>query len=319
MERLLEKIARLPVGTLATAIGLMTLSNVYFGLGYTWIKYISVVIAAIVWVANLIKLIVHFESVKTEYQSALPASLYASFAMLMMILGAFIADYFFLLGKIIWLIAIVIHIIFTVIFTYTHVFKGVDKDLFLPTWFVTYDGLLVSTVVGSHMHEPIISKIIVIYGLIMFIIIMPFMLIRVVKRPLAEQVYHTGAILMGPGCLVLISWLNVFPEPNPIVLYLLYFSVFLSLLYILYNVPTFFKFSFHPGFAGLTFPMAIGTVASQRFGEYVTLQGQVWLGEVLKQLSGIQLYLTTAIVAFVVYNFMRMLYRSLSRHPEKYE
>lgn len=313
MDELMGKIAKLPVGTLATAIGLVTLSNVYFSLGYTWIKYISVFIAAMVWIANLLKLILHFESVKTEYRSALPASLYASFAMLMMILGAFVADYFFELGKIIWLIAIIIHIIFTIIFTYTHVYKGVDQDLFLPTWFVTYDGLLVSTVVGSHMHMPVISKIIVIYGLIMFIIIMPFMLFRVVKRPLAEQVYHTGAILMGPGCLVLISWLNVFENPNPLILYLLYLSVLLSLIYIVYNVPIFFKFSFHPGFAGLTFPMAIGTVATQRFSEYVIGQGQVRLGAVLHQLMGIQLYLTTAIVSFVVYNFFRMLYRSLKR------
>ena len=222
MKILLDKIGRLPVGIIATAIGLVTLSNIYFGLGYTWVKYLSIVMATLVWLAALLKLILHFEKVKLEYKQVIPASLYATFAMLTMILGSFIADYFYGIGKTIWLIAIGIHLIHTVIFTYTHVIKRFDKESFIPTWFVTYDGLLVSTVVGSHMHEPLISKIIVIYGLIMFILIMPFMIFRIFKRPLAEQVYHTAAILMAPGCLILVSLLNVYQEPNPWILYVLY-------------------------------------------------------------------------------------------------
>ncbi|MDB8460317.1 TDT family transporter [Turicibacter sanguinis] len=310
MKILLDKIGRLPVGIIATAIGLVTLSNIYFGLGYTWVKYLSIVMATLVWLAALLKLILHFEKVKLEYKQVIPASLYATFAMLTMILGSFIADYFYGIGKTIWLIAIGIHLIHTVIFTYTHVIKRFDKESFIPTWFVTYDGLLVSTVVGSHMHEPLISKIIVIYGLIMFILIMPFMIFRIFKRPLAQQVYHTAAILMAPGCLILVSLLNVYQEPNPWILYVLYIIIFSAFIYIIYHIPQFFRFSFHPGFAGLTFPMAIGTVATQRFSTYLIEHQHLIIGEFLHQLTGIQLYLTTATVAFVVYNFIRMIVQS---------
>ncbi len=175
--------------------------------------------------AALLKLILHFEKVKVEYKQVVPASLYATFSMLTMILGGFIADYFYVSGKTIWLIAIVMHLVHTVIFTYTHVIKGIDKESFVPTWFVTYDGLLVSTVVRSHMHAPLISKIIVVYGLIMFILIMPFMIIRILKRLLAEQVYHTAAILMAPGCLILVSILNVYEKPSSFILYVLYLII----------------------------------------------------------------------------------------------
>ncbi len=87
----------------------------------------------------------------------------------------------------------------------------------------------------------------------------------------------------------------------------------MAFIYILYHIPTFFRFSFHPGFAGLTFPMAIGTVATQRFGAYMTEHGHLLLGDFLHQLTGIQIYLTTAIIAFVVYNFIRMLVRSYQK------
>ncbi len=49
MGTLLERIGKLPLGAIATAIGLVTLSNLYFGLGFTWVKYISLVIATLVW------------------------------------------------------------------------------------------------------------------------------------------------------------------------------------------------------------------------------------------------------------------------------
>ena len=56
--------------------------------------------------------------------------------------------------------------------------------------------------------------------------------------------------------------------------------------------------------------MAIGTVATQRFSTYLIEHQHLIIGEFLHQLTGIQLYLTTATVAFVVYNFIRMIVQS---------
>ncbi|MTO63919.1 transporter, partial [Turicibacter sanguinis] len=110
--------------------------------------------------------------------------------------------------------------------------------------------------------------------------------------------------------LVIVSFLNVFAEPNPLILYGLYAVIFSSFIFILYNIPKFFRFSFHPGFAGLTFPLAIGTVASTSFSNYLINHELEGLGVLIKQLSGIELFLATAVIAFVCYNFLRMLIRS---------
>lgn len=308
--RLLEKIGRLPVGVLATSVGLVTLSNIYLLLGFPILKHLAMMVAILVRLAALLKITVHFRIFKSEYKEAVPASLYGTFSMLTMIIGSYLVNYEETIGKAFWYIGILLHLIHTVVFTYEHVVKGVNKDSFTPTWFVTYDGLLVSTVVGSAMGNQVLQEVICWYGLVMFIIIMPFMILRLLKRPIAEQLYHTTAILIAPGSLVIVSFLNVFAEPNPLILYGLYAVIFSSFIFILYNISKFFRFSFHPGFAGLTFPLAIGTVASTSFSNHLINHELEGLGVLIKQLSGIELFLATAVIAFVCYNFLRMLVRT---------
>ena len=75
------------------------------------------------------------------------------------------------------------------------------------------------------------------------------------------------------------------------------------------TLPRFFSFPFSPGFAGMTFPMAIGIVATNKMTGYLKGAGQESLAELTGQLSGIQIYLTTMIVGFVVLNFLIMALR----------
>lgn len=313
MKNLITKIANLPVGMLATCVGLVTLSNAYLTLGFAGIRHICIMISAIIWISAFIKITVHFKTFKHEYQNVVPASLYATFTMLTMILGSYIFTYQATIGKAIWLTGVCLHIIHILIFTYRNVIKGVKKETFIPSWFVTYNGLLVSTVVGTAMNEPILSKYIVYYGITIFLIIIPFMIIRMIKRPLPDAVYHTSAILLAPSSLCVVSYLNVISNPNPLVVYGLYAAVFATLIFILINIPKYFKQSFHPGFAGLTFPLAIGVVASMKVSNFLMAQGMETIGTFIKEVSGIQLYITTTIIAFVFYNFVKMFVKSYQK------
>ena len=56
----------------------------------------------------------------------------------------------------------------------------------------------------------------------------------------------------------------------------------------------------------MTFPMAIGIVASTKMAGYLTNIGNTGLAEVVKQISGFQVYLTTMIVGYVLLNFAMM-------------
>ena len=305
-----RKIENLPIPIIPTMVGAATLSNIYSSLGYTWVRHLTMWIATGILIAYLVKILAFYPTCKKEYSNTVPASLYAGITMITMILGGYYFDYNNSFGKMLWVIGVLLHTVHIIIFTYRNVIKGVNKDTFVPSWFVTYNGLMVSTVVGSVMKEPLISKIVLYYGIMVLLVILPFMIIRLKTIPLKETFFHTQAILLAPSSLCVVSYINVVEEPNKILLYLLYILVFSTLLFVMYKLPKFFSYKFTPAFAGLTFPMAIGTLASIKMSGFLINDGYEMIGNIIKQISGIQIYITTGIITFVLFNFFTMFMKS---------
>lgn len=303
-----QRLENMPVPLLPTMVGACTLSNVYANIGYTWVRGITMIVAALIVIAALCKMVLYPKTVLKEYNNTVLASLYAGFTMIIMILGAIIFEYTPILGKTLWLVAIGIHAIHILVFTYRNVLKGVNMDTFVPSWFVTYNGIMVSTVLGAVMNEPLLCKIIVYYGIAVFVLIIPFMIYRLAKYPVKDGMYHTQAVVLAPSSLCVVGYINFIKEPNLILISALYIAVLCALVFIFYKMPKFFSFKFYPGFAGLTFPMAIGIFASMKMSGLMTSLGYNTLGYLIKQLSGIQIYVTTGILSFVLYNFARMFF-----------
>ena len=305
----MDRLERMPVPVLPTFVGALTLSNVLSGMGYTWIRHGTMWAATIILLLYIIKIVKFPKTCLKEYQTVVPCSLYAAFTMITMILGSYYFDYIPALGKGLWAAAICIHAVHILIFTYRNVIAKRDINTFVPSWFVTYNGIMVSCVVGGAMNAAGVLKYIVYYGIAIYFIIVPIMIWRLLKVEVKAPVYHTMAVLLAPCSLCVVSYLNVIPNPNAALLYVLYGCVLASLLFIIVKLPKFFSFPFTPGFAGMTFPMAIGIVASTKMAGYLTNAGQEALAGVIKQISGIQIYLTTMIIGYVLLNFVIMALR----------
>lgn len=305
----MDRLERMPVPVLPTFVGALTLSNVLSGMGYTWIRHGTMWAATIILLLYIIKIVKFPKTCLKEYQTVVPCSLYAAFTMITMILGSYYFDYIPALGKGLWAAAICIHAVHILIFTYRNVIAKRDINTFVPSWFVTYNGIMVSCVVGGAMNAAGVLKYIVYYGIAIYFIIVPIMIWRLLKVEVKAPVYHTMAVLLAPCSLCVVSYLNVIPNPNAGLLYVLYGCVLASLLFIILKLPKFFSFPFAPGFAGMTFPMAIGIVASTKMAGYLTGAGQEALAGVVKQISGIQIYLTTMIIGYVLLNFVIMALR----------
>ena len=302
----MNRLERMPVPVLPTFVGALTLGNVYSGMGYPWVRHITMWAATIVLLLYIVKIIKFPMVCKKEYETVVPCSLYAGFTMVTMILGSYYFDYIPALGKGMWAVAIVIHAIHILVFTYRNVISKRDINTFVPSWFVTYNGIMVSCVVGGAMNAAGILKYIVYYGIAIYFIIIPIMIWRLMTVEVKAPVYHTMAVVLAPCSLCVVSYLNVIKEPNQMLLYVLYACVLASLAFIIIKLPKFFAFPFAPGFAGMTFPMAIGIVASTKMAGYLTGIGNTGLAEVVKQISGFQVYLTTMIVGYVLLNFAMM-------------
>ena len=133
------------------------------------------------------------------------------------------------------------------------------------------------------------------------------MLWRMKRCEVAEAMMHSQAIMLGPCSMCLVSYVNVFPDPNLVVMGLLFACEAVSLVYVVAKLPKFFGVAFHPGYAGMTFPMAVGLLATRGLAgalEGAGLSGAAWAVE---QLAGVQLVLATTIVAVVSARFLGML------------
>ena len=151
-KSLIKKVKNLPVPILPTMVGAFTLSNIYSGMGYTWVRHITAWAAIAVILSYILKICFHFDTVKKEYSNTVPASLYAGFTMLTMLLGSYFYNASPVFGKTLWFVGLILHAIQILVFTYNNVIKNFNMQTFLPSWFVTYNGIMVSTVVGGVMN-----------------------------------------------------------------------------------------------------------------------------------------------------------------------
>ena len=303
----------MPVPVLPTFVGALTLSNVYGGMGYAWVRHLSMWAATVVWLLYIVKIVTYPKTCAKEYSNTIPCSLYAGFTMVMMILGSYYFDYVPVLGKAMWSIGLAIHACHILVFTYRNVIARRDVNTTMPSWFVTYNGIMVSCVTGGAMNAKPVLTIVTYYGIAIYLILLPVMLWRLLTVEVKPPVYHTMAVLLAPCSLCVVSVLNVLENPAPGLVYFLYLCVLCSLLFILVKLPSFFSFPFAPGYAGLTFPMCIGIVASNKAAGFLSAQGKEGLSAAVTQIAGIQIYVTSMIVGYVLLNFLMMALRTQKR------
>lgn len=308
-----ERLKFMPVPVVATMLGAATLSNIYQGFGYDWVRHVTMWAATLVLLFYIGKIILYPSVVKEEYKNTVPASLYAGLTMVTMILCSYYKEWAPGIARVVLMAAVCIHAVHILVFLFRNVFHGVKLDTFVPSWFVTFNGLMVSTVVGSAMLPPLMAKAVLIWGLFIYTVTIPFMVWRLATKEVKPGVYHTQAVVLAPCSLCIASYLNLAPEPSIAVVSILYACVFASLAFIVIKLPSFFAVPFTPGFAGLTFPMAIGIVASNKAAVYFQAAGWEGLGYFINQVAGVQVYLTTAIIGMVLFGFLKMLFSPKSK------
>ncbi len=322
MATLMERIERMPIPVVATTVGACTLANVYNGLGYlgnetgfALIRHITMIFGSVIFLAYLYKFIKYPKAIKNDYGNTIFASLYGVLSMLLMLLSSYYMTWIPAF-KYVLILAVFLHAFQIVLFLSTKLFKNFDKTFFMPSWFVTLNGIMVSTVVGIKALPAPMATAVFYWGVFAYTLTIPFMVYRLAKFEIKAATYHTQAILIAPASLIVASYLNYTSlfeiTPSLAFVSVYYVAVLLSVLFVIIKLPRFFSVPFTPGFAGLTFPMAIGIVASQKMAGYLGAAGYATMSNVVRQISGIQIYMTTAIISFVLFNFYYMLVKKES-------
>lgn len=301
-----EKIKGLPIGVMATLLSVLTLSNIFATLGFNSLKHIVMNLGIIVIIFGFLKLILYPKQVADELNDTSLASIYPTFCMSMMLIASYYVKYNYILGKSLWLFAIVLNTIIILIFVYNNLIKKFEYAKFLPTFWVAFVGIIVSVITSPAMNSQTLATCIFYFSTIAYFIILPFMIYRLWTKPVADAPYPTLCVMSAPPSLCLVAYLTLFKEPNICITLFLYLIVFVATIYMYTRFPKIFSMKFIPTFAGITFPLAISTLATFKVASFLDSIGKIAFANLLKEIGSLELIVACAGISFVVYNFTRV-------------
>lgn len=306
------KLKDVHIGFVGTCLGLGTLSNVYNLLGYGWVRFFCMALSCFAIIVGFFKIVLYFNTFREEYKNGLVAAMYTTITMSAMLFGSFLYSININFGKSLFLVATYIHMFMIVFYTLYHIILNFKIDFFLPSYFVTYNGLLVSTVSGINLLPPKLALFITYYGIAVYIFILIFLIPRMIKKPIPTNFIQTKNILLAPCSLCFVSYINfnsvevLKPYFNLNIALILYICVLLTFIYIVINTPKFFENSFAPVFGALTFPMAIGTLAGYRAGLlFSSIEQYKMIGMIANNVAGFQILISSTFMCFVFFNFAK--------------
>ena len=302
-----EKIKNLPIGAIATLLSVLTLANIFATLGFNSLRHISVNIGVLLIIAGFLKLFLYPKQVSLELKDMALASIYPTFCMSLMLMASYYVNYNYAFGKSLWLFAICLNMIIIIIFTYNNLIKNFEHVKFLPPFWVAYVGIIVSVITSPGMNEPVLVNCIFYFAFTAYFLILPFMIHRLCTKPVADGPYPTLSIMSAPPSLCIVAYLTLFSDPNVYLVLFLYTLVFIMTIYMYTRFPKIFNMKFIPTFAGVTFPLAISTLATFKVSTFLANLGQTNFSIILREFGSIELVIACSGIVFVVYNFMRML------------
>ncbi len=310
-------ITRIPLPFVPTMLGICTLSAFYEGMGYPLIRWIAVICGCVTAVLYVSKIAFFFKgAIKQEYSNPMLAALYPTIAMLIEVLCAFFAPFAWWPCAIIFFTAFALQWVHIVASAIRFFIKRFSWETFLPSWYVTTHGVMISTVAGMMFMPDWLAQFVVIWGIVLYVAMTPPIIHRMRCCEVKADMYHSQAIILGPCSLCAVSLVNVYADPNLIVLGLLYACVLASLVWVFSHLPKFFSFGFKPGYAGMTFPMVVALMATQKVTGLLSAAGLDTWAFWATQLAGVQLVVTTVVIGVVASYFLHYFIAGVKKDAE---
>lgn len=296
MKRIPTPISGLALAVASLGLLLETLFpfNHFIQYGFATISFILISLLTI-------KFIIHPQTLIEDLKHPVLNSVIPTYSMSLMILSKSIHILNNSLGLSIWFIAIFIHVIFLFMFIKEQV-KIRKVENIIPSWFVPPVGIIVAAVSIPDSNYLELAQFIFWFGFSAYLILLPIVLNRVMFYDTIEKIKQpTIAIMAAPSSLCLAGYLNVFPNPNFIVVNLLFGMALLFTVTIYLSFFHILKEKFHYGFAALTFPMVISATALNSYLK--------WIEKFNVDTSIIEIFLSIeVIVAILIVSYVFIFY-----------
>lgn len=307
IQRTKAKVMGAPTPMAGLALGIASLGWSWENLatlnGYG--QWISAAIASGLLVILAIKFLFHRHLLQQDLAHPVVGSVVPTFAMGTMVVSNSLGHFFPVAGDVLWLVAVVLHIVFLVSFLY-HRAQNFELHHMVPSWFVPPVGIIVADV--SFSGNPVLAPIAhgaLVFGMVAYAVMLPLMIYRFMfTHEVPDAAKPTMAIMAAPASLSLAGYLTVTAQPSPVIIALLFGIAVLMTAIIYLAFVKLLRLPFSPGYAAFTFPMVIGATALFKMANWMQQAGlSGHYVEQVRMLAGVELLVATVVVGYVAVQY----------------
>lgn len=304
-----------PLPFCGVALGLAALGNLLstYPNGAT-IKNVCGALSAIILIWLLIKFVTNFKAFAEELKNPIMGSIIGTYCMALMILGGYKwpnAE----VGKAIWCIGLILHVILIIYFTKEFVFKFGIKKVF-TSWYIVYVGIVAMNINCADFGMQELGKMVFWFGFASTLVLLVLVTYRyLIIKDFMPPAIPLFCIYTAPVSLCLAGYMNTFNPPEPS---LIYFMLILSLLIyviVLVNLPRFLAMPFYPSYAAFTFPFVISAVAVKLTTAKFLTSSNPALASTTKMIFTVQTWIAAVLVAYALARYIMFI--ALSEEANK--
>jgi len=266
---------------------------------------VGALVASVLLFAVLLKFVLYPEQLKKDLSHHMNGSVVPTFTMAIMVIANDINHFSHTVAILLWLCAIILHMLFLVVFIYYRL-KDFKFEHILPSWFIPPVGIVVATVSFPGGDLITVANTLLLFGLVTYSILLPAMLYRYFFfEKMVEHEKPTIAIFAAPASLTLAGYLTVVDNPHYLMVSLLAVISLLMTLFIYYSFTHLLRLPFTPAYSAFTFPLVIGATAMFKVAQYIEMtEYSTLLVGLVSFIAYVELVVATLMVAYVSWRYL---------------
>lgn len=296
-----DTIKKVPIPLCGVMLGTAALGNLLQSYG-EGIRNVCGIFAAFLLILILLKLILFPGMIKEDMGNPIMASVSGTFTMALMILSTYVKPYIGQAAYIIWLLAIILHIVLIVYFTVKFVVKLQMPKVF-ASYYIVYVGIAVAAVTAPAYEQLGIGTAAFWFGFVTLVLLLVLITYRYMKfKEVPNPAKPLICIYAAPTSLCIAGYVqSVTPKSYG---FLMGMFVVATVIYIfaLVKAVEYLKLPFFPSYAAFTFPFVISAIASKQ-----TMACAANMGHPMPFLQYVVLIETIIAVVLVVYTYIRFM------------
>lgn len=296
-----DTIKKVPIPLCGVMLGTAALGNLLQSYG-EGIRNVCGIFAAFLLILVLLKLILFPGMIKEDMGNPIMASVSGTFTMALMILSTYVKPYIGQAAYIIWLLAIILHIVLIVYFTVKFVVKLQMPKVF-ASYYIVYVGIAVAAVTAPAYEQLGIGTAAFWFGFVTLVLLLVLITYRYMKfKEVPNPAKPLICIYAAPTSLCIAGYVqSVTPKSYG---FLMGMFVVATVIYIfaLVKAVEYLKLPFFPSYAAFTFPFVISAIASKQ-----TMACAANMGHPMPFLQYVVLIETIIAVVLVVYTYIRFM------------